>query len=61
MSDKLIVARMRELGVDIAVDLSGYTGAGRPAIFAQRAAPLQLNYLGFPATMGLTCIACATG
>jgi predicted O-linked N-acetylglucosamine transferase (SPINDLY family) len=52
MSDALIVSRMRELGVDIAIDLSGYTGAGRTGIFARRAAPLQVNYLGFPATMG---------
>ena len=53
MSDELIVSRMRDLGVHIAVDLSGYTGAGRTGIFVQRAARLQVNYLGFPATMGL--------
>jgi protein O-GlcNAc transferase len=52
MSDKGIVARMREMEVHIAVDLSGYTGAARGAIFAQRAAPVQVNYLGYPATMG---------
>ena len=52
MSDEHIVSRMRQLGVDIAIDLSGYTGAGRTAIFARRAAPVQVNYLGFPATMG---------
>ncbi|HEY4446284.1 MAG TPA: tetratricopeptide repeat protein [Steroidobacteraceae bacterium] len=52
MSDEQIVARMRALDVDIAIDLSGYTGAGRTGIFARRAAPVQVNYLGFPATMG---------
>lgn len=56
MSDELIVARMRDLDADIAVDLSGYTGAGRPGIFAARAAPVQVNYLGFPATMGMPCM-----
>jgi predicted O-linked N-acetylglucosamine transferase (SPINDLY family) len=56
LSDALIVSRMRGLGVDIAIDLSGYTGVGRPGIFVQRAAPLQVNYLGFPATMGLNCM-----
>jgi predicted O-linked N-acetylglucosamine transferase (SPINDLY family) len=38
--------------VDIAVDLMGFTGNCRTAIFAQRCAPVQVNYLGFPATMG---------
>jgi predicted O-linked N-acetylglucosamine transferase (SPINDLY family) len=52
-SDAGIAARMRELRIDIAIDLSGFTGAGRAGIFARRAAPVQVNYLGFPATMGL--------
>jgi protein O-GlcNAc transferase len=56
MSDELVVSRMRELEVDIAIDLSGYTGAGRTGIFARRAAPVQVNYLGFPGTMGLSCM-----
>jgi predicted O-linked N-acetylglucosamine transferase (SPINDLY family) len=38
--------------VDILVDLKGYTHQARPAITAQRPAPVQLSYLGFPATMG---------
>jgi len=38
--------------VDILIDLTGYTGECRPAIFAYRAAPIQVNYLGFPGTMG---------
>ncbi len=40
------------LGVDIAVDLKGFTGAARTGIFALRPAPVQVNYLGFPGTMG---------
>ena len=38
--------------VDILVDLKGYTHQARPAITAQRPAPVQVSYLGFPATMG---------
>src|SRR5260370_35724871 len=39
-------------GVDILVDLKGYTHHARPAISAYRPAPLQVSYLGYPATMG---------
>lgn len=56
VGDQEVVGTLRELEVDIAIDLSGYTGAGRTAIFAQRSAPLQVSYLGFPATMGSACI-----
>ncbi len=38
--------------VDILVDLKGYTHHARPAISAYRPAPVQLSYLGYPATMG---------
>jgi predicted O-linked N-acetylglucosamine transferase (SPINDLY family) len=38
--------------VDIAVDLMGFTGTSRPGIFAFRPAPVQVNYLGYPGTMG---------
>jgi protein O-GlcNAc transferase len=39
-------------GVDILVDLTGYTGNGKPEILALRPAPVQVNYLGYPGTMG---------
>ncbi len=42
----------REAGIDIAVDLTGYTRYGRTGIFANRAAPIQVSYLGFSATTG---------
>ena len=42
----------RDIGVDIAVDLKGKTSGSRPQIFAFRCAPLQVNYLGYPATSG---------
>ncbi|HZY18587.1 MAG TPA: tetratricopeptide repeat protein [Ramlibacter sp.] len=51
-SDEAIARRSRELGVDIAVDLKGFTLDGRPGIFAQRAAPIQVSYLGYPGSTG---------
>jgi protein O-GlcNAc transferase len=41
------------MGVDIAVDLKGFTKGHRAGIFARRAAPIQVNYLGYPASMGV--------
>jgi predicted O-linked N-acetylglucosamine transferase (SPINDLY family) len=51
-SDRDVALLAREMGIDIAVDLTGHTGDARPGIFALRAAPLQVNYLGYPGTMG---------
>ncbi|MEP7328358.1 MAG: tetratricopeptide repeat protein [Betaproteobacteria bacterium] len=51
-SDLEIAQWMRSQEFDIAVDLKGYTHAARTGIFAQRAAPIQVNYLGYPGTMG---------
>ena len=48
-----IARTLRHQKVDIAVDLTGFTGHARPAIFAHRAAPIQVNYLGYPGTTGL--------
>jgi protein O-GlcNAc transferase len=39
-------------GIDILVDLTGYTAHGRTSILAHRPAPIQFNYLGYPGTMG---------
>src|SRR5262249_17789982 len=52
MSDQAVAHFMRELEIDIAIDLMGYTKGNRTNIFAQRAAPVQVNYMGFPGTMG---------
>ena len=52
MSDQAVVQLMRELEVDIAIDLMGYTIGNRTNIFAQRAAPVQVSHIGFPGTMG---------
>jgi predicted O-linked N-acetylglucosamine transferase (SPINDLY family) len=43
---------LRELEVDIAVDLKGHTQDARTEILAHRPAPIQINYLGYPGTMG---------
>ena len=45
-------ARIRNDGVDILVDLKGYTRDARPQILALRPAPIQVSYLGYPGTMG---------
>jgi protein O-GlcNAc transferase len=50
-SDQDIARLARGLGIDIAVDLGGFTRGGRPGIFALRAAPLQVSYLGYLGTM----------
>ena len=51
-SDYDVAKLVHELQVDIAVDLMGYTRDARPRILAHRPAPIQVNYLGFPGTMG---------
>lgn len=51
-SDAAVAAWLREEEVDIAIDLKGYTGFARPGIFARRPAPIQVNYLGHPGTLG---------
>ena len=52
MTDQDIAQLIRRLEVDIAIDLMGFTEGSRTDIFAQRAAPIQINYLGYPGTMG---------
>ncbi len=51
-SDLEIAGMVRQLEIDIAVDLKGFTESSRPGIFAHRAAPVQVNYLAHPGTMG---------
>ena len=50
-SDVEIAELARQLEIDIAVDLKGYTANYRPAIFVLRAAPVQVSYLGYPGTL----------
>ena len=52
ISDLEAAQKIRAMEVDIAVDLKGYTKDCRPQILAHRPAPIQVNYLGHPSTMG---------
>jgi predicted O-linked N-acetylglucosamine transferase (SPINDLY family) len=52
LSDDQAAARIAADKIDILVDLNGYTGAARTAIFARRPAPIAVNWFGFPGTMG---------
>ena len=51
-NDRGVAALSRELGIDIAVDLNAYTQDSRPGMFAHRCAPVQVNFLSYPGTMG---------
>jgi predicted O-linked N-acetylglucosamine transferase (SPINDLY family) len=52
MQDVEVARLLKELEIDIAVDLNGHTGDSRPRILAMRPAPIQVNFLGYPGTMG---------
>jgi protein O-GlcNAc transferase len=52
LSDDLVVDLARSHGLDIAIDLTGYTGRTRSYLFQYRLAPVQINYLGYPGSMG---------
>ena len=52
LSDQDAAALSREMGVDIAIDRNGHTRFNRQGIFAHRAAPIQVGYLGYPCTTG---------
>ena len=51
MPDCDIAQLSRELEIDIAVDLKGFTQDHRVGIFSHRAAPIQVNFVGYPGTM----------
>ena len=53
MSDEDILRLVDKEKIDIAVNLSGLTKYSRTSIFYNRVAPIQINYLGYPGTMGL--------
>ena len=55
MSPYQIAELMRQMEVDVAIDLAGYTSDARTEIFLHRPAPIQVNYLGYPGTMALDC------
>ena len=47
-----IARRIRDDGIDILIDLNGYTTHARPDIFARRPAPMQISWLGYLGTLG---------
>lgn len=52
LGDREVAALARESGIDVAINLGGHTQDARTGIFAHRAAPVQVNFLGYPGTMG---------
>ena len=52
LSDASAATEIRQRDIDILVNLNGYFGLARPRLFAMRPSPIQVNYLGFPGTLG---------
>jgi len=52
ISDQDIIDRSKELKIDIAIDLMGHTSDNRINIFINKVAPIQINFLGYPGTVG---------
>lgn len=56
LDDVALARRIRQLGIDVLVDLSGHTEQGRLGVLALRAAPVQLSWLGWFASTGLAAV-----
>jgi len=51
-----LAQRLREDKVDILIDCTGYAKNSQPGVIAHRAAPIQINYLAFPGTLGTAAV-----
>ncbi len=56
MSDAQVARRIRELEIDVLIDLNGSSGENRPEILRHRPAPVQATYLGYPGTTAMPCV-----
>lgn len=54
--DQQVAEQIRKDEIDILVDLAGHTGGNRLGVFTYRPAPIQMTYLGYPNTTGLSSV-----